>query len=357
MINRKKIVLTLSILSCIGLVGCGNKENNEVHKCRLFEVEAVESTCNQEGNVAHDLCIYCNTRYLNGEVVTEQDVKQPIDENNHTHILSIDKIPEGCTENGMEAHQECEGCGTLFVNNQKVSESDLVIPSIAGGHKFDADLMCENCDSYKINHNGEEYLFDIKDQIQFANNMIDISHTYTAKDAVIKSAFENRMTFATQGQSILKVSNHLDSWRITQSLTSAPSNTYTRFALGNEKGEAYKGKILLGFDVIAHQEAKMRNFGARIVDSLGEDSFKETQPSLHGSDSKEENNKNRSLVVGKTYRFVYALETTAVDQLIQIWACSDTKTLDVSITNMYVVLVDGGTATVPNGKELLFKEM
>ena len=75
----KKILLTLAVLSCIGLVGCNNgNKNQDVHKCRLFAVDAQESTCVVEGNVEHDICIYCNTRYLDGKVVTEDEVENSI---------------------------------------------------------------------------------------------------------------------------------------------------------------------------------------------------------------------------------------------------------------------------------------
>ncbi len=350
MLTMKRLFyILLVVATCIVLPGCKEKTPAE-HVCRLFEIEEVDGTCISEGVIAHSICIYCKTRYLDGKVIT--DFAKAKDENNHQNIIFVPEQSVTCSSNGLKAHEMCNDCGTYFIDNAVVSENDLISMK-TNGHEYGPELTCTKCDAYKLVYNDREYVCDSSTRIPFLNNEVSITHNeISSKGNVLSSALVNRMTFSSQGQSILKVENLVDTWKISQYLSESPSKSYTRFALGDDKGEAYEGKCFIGFDIFVHQETKMSAFGLRVVDSNGDDVYKESQSLLFGNDVNEKN-EEMTMEVGKIYRFAYEVETTDVNQIIQIWTVSATKKLDISISNLYVILLGDGTSEVPTATSSL----
>ena len=351
-----KRILTLSLitLSCLGLSGCG-EEVGPKHECRLFDVEGKAATCVSEGIVAHKHCIYCNKRFVDGKEIEEYLI--PIDANNHVNLKDVAEVPAKCNEGGIKAHKECEDCEALILDGVSVDEKALEIPSLNGGHSFKEDNICANCDAYQIIHEGNTYVCDAETRRTFVSNTFAAAHPSATKADAFAAGFATRMTFASQGSNAIKVQNDGDNWTITDSVNSGTANTFTRFALADKDNKAYKGKAIVSFDIVMNADFPMARFGLRVVDETATDNFKATQDLLYGNNANEENNANRTANTGDVYRFTYAIETTAENQIVQIWACSATKSLNVTIRNLYVFMPGGGEATTPTGSSLGFTKI
>ena len=75
-------------------------------------------------------------------------------------------------------------------------------------------------------------------------------------------------------------------------------------------------------------------------------------PKLIGTDKSEEYNSNRKFEADVNYRFTYVFETTAVDQLVQLFTVAGAAT-DVELSNLHVIPLDGNDNVVM-GKMLYF---
>lgn len=69
-------------------------------------------------------------------------------------LVDVAVVPATCTEDGVEAHQKCEVCGTLFLNGDEVEAEDLVIPAAHTPKtvetkltvcKTQIDVICDVC--------------------------------------------------------------------------------------------------------------------------------------------------------------------------------------------------------------------
>ena len=347
---NKILTLSLITLSCLGLTGCG-EEPMPKHQCRLFDVEGKAATCVDEGILAHKHCIYCNKRFVDGIEIEEYLI--PVDKNNHASLIDVAEVPAKCNEGGIKAHKECEDCHAILLDGAIVDETALLIPSLSGGHSFKQDNICANCDAYQIVHDGKTYVCDAETRKTFVSNTFAAAHPAGTKTSAFDAGFATRMTFATQGSNNVKVVNDGESWNITDSSSSAISN-FTRFALGTEENKAYKGKAIVSFDVEMNMDFTMARFGLRVVDVTATDVYKASQPLLYGNNTNEESNSNRTVKKGDVYRFTYAIETTDENQFLQIWTCVNTKSIDVSIKNMYIFMLDEGEATTPTNSSLMF---
>ena len=350
---KKVISLSIISLSLLGLIGCGqNQVEGPKHECRLFDVEAKVATCVEPGIIAHKHCIYCNKRYVDGKEIEEYTL--PVDASNHVNLINHDEVPAKCNETGVKSYQECNDCHKILLNGAVATEEELVLPSLNGGHDFGENSICKNCDAYQITYGGENYLCDASTRTPFKENTAAKAHEAANKADPLAQALVTRMTFATQGGGGMSVTNTEYTWRIKQTTSTAPSNTFTRFALGDANNKAFKGKAIVAFDALFNIDMPMARFGARVVTSGATDDFKTGQPKLFGVNANEENNASREMKTGDIYRFVYAFETTAEDQLIQLFTCSNSKNLDVTIQNLYVYLLGEGTASAPTGEVLSF---
>ena len=351
-----KKILTLSIitLSCLGLTGCGDEPTLK-HECRLFDVEGKAATCVNEGVIAHQHCIYCNKRFVDGVEIKEYLL--PIDKNNHAHLIDVAEIPAKCNEGGVKAHKQCEDCNTLILDGAPVEESSLVIPSLNGGHSFKTDNICENCDAYQIVHDGHTYVCDAETRRTFVSNTFAAAHPAGTKTDAFAAGFATRMTFATQGSNSVKVVNDGDSWTITDTVSTGAASGFTRFALADSDNKAYVGKAVVSFDIVMNADITMSRFGLRVVDATATDTYKATQPLLYGNNANEENNANRTVKKGDVYRFTYAIETTQEDQFVQLWTCAGGKSLNITVKNLYVFMEGAGSATTPTGTSLGFAKI
>ena len=336
--KRTKIFYVLSVLIFFVIaisVGCADK-NKKVHTHTLFDIPAKAATCISEGNIAHQQCLYCKAILLNGKVVSEDTVKLEIDPNNHENLHDIAGVSATCAKNGLIAHQKCEDCGILIIDGEEVSEEEVVIEAF-GEHDFnDNPLECSRCDAYKTLYNGEYYVVDDSNKFDFVTTSAGILNKSSDKYQFFESIMEERMTFATQkGDSdSTTVTNNGSEWVINLK-GSGIKSSFTRFAVGNDD-EAYVGRFLLIFDVKISEDVEIGRLGARIVNNEADyNVYKEEQSKLLGSDEREEDNPNRRLEANTIYRFIYALETTEAEQMVQIFVCAQEST--ITLSNLHVI--------------------
>lgn len=352
--KRTKIFYVLSVLIFFVIaisVGCADK-NKKVHTHTLFDIPAKAATCISEGNIAHQQCLYCKAILLNGKVVSEDTVKLEIDPNNHENLHDIAGVSATCAKNGLIAHQKCEDCGILIIDGEEVSEEEVVIEAF-GEHDFnDNPLECSRCDAYKTLYNGEYYVVDDSNKFDFVTTSAGILNKSSDKYQFFESIMEERMTFATQrGDSdSTTVTNNGSEWVINLK-GSGVRNSFTRFAVGDENG-AYVGRFLLIFDVTcAENNIEIGRLGAKVVNEGAVDEFNDNQSKLIGTNSNEEGNPGRKFEANVTYRFIYVMETTAEDQMIQIFVCAQQST--ITLSNLYFIPLDERVNDV-DGKLMYF---
>jgi hypothetical protein len=147
------------------------------------------------------------------------------------------------------------------------------------------------------------------------------------------------MTFATQkgDKNETTVANNGTEWVINLK-GSGTRNSFTRFAVGTDEG-AYVGRFLLIFDVsCAEDNIEISRLGARVVDEGANDIFKDNQSKLIGTHSNEENNSSRKFEANTKYRFIYVMETTAENQMIQMYVCAQQSS--ITLSNLHFIPLD-----------------
>ena len=401
--NKKLSFLSFASLSmmCLGILTSCNDNSKPKHEHVFQDIAAVEETCITDGVKEHKECIYCGKVFMNGKEVEEEDVIIPKNENKH-HKEEIAEIPatciaEGvaahakcdvcdklfvddkevasdsltlkinpenhkltryeqvnakCVETGLKAHDQCDYCGKIFVDGKEVTETDLIIPATGSHTWVDGELKCQDCDAYKTLYEGQYYIIDDTSTVPFGNcivnGAINNSSNYE-KEAHLAYVLEHPNTFATQSNTALAIENSGKSWKMKD----VTGGTFTRFNVG-VNGETYVGKFILSIDMKVSSEVEIQRFGVKIVNSTGGALFAQNQPKLIGTNSGEENNPNRKFTPNTNYRFTYVFETTAVDQLIQIFTVTGAKS-DVELSNIHVIPLEGKNNAV-EGKMLYFGE-
>lgn len=400
---KKKNLSIISFVSLsmilLGVMTSCNTTNKPSHEHVYKNVDAVEETCITDGMVAHKECIYCGKLFVDGKEVEEKDViiaksdakhdKVLIDEipatciatgvaahykcnicdklfandkevteeklvlainpNGHK-LIHYDQIDSKCVETGLKEHDECEYCHNLYVNNSLTTLQNLSIPA-TGTHDFTSnEIKCSNCDAYKTPYNGEYHTVDNTNFIQFSDCIVDgnkSNSTTSSKDNELISILANHNTFFTQSNAVLPVENKGNEWIISD----VNGVTFTRFNYGLNN-EAYIGKFILSLDFKVDTDVEIQRFGVKLVNNTGGALFANNQPKLIGTNSAEENNPNRKFEPGVNYRFTYVFETTAANQLVQIFTVTGAKT-NVTISNIHAIPLEGKENKV-HGEMLYF---
>lgn len=401
--NKKLSILSFASLSmmCLGILTSCNNSSKPKHEHVFENIEAVEETCISDGVKAHKECIYCGAAFIDGKQVEEKEVVIPksdkkhhkeeipevpatciaqgvaahakcdicdqlfvddkvieetkltlaINPNNH-HLVDCEEVPAKCLETGLKAHTKCDYCGKLFVNGKEVEEKDLVIPATGSHTWIDGEIKCQDCDAYKTLYEGQYYIIDYTNIVPFGNCIVDgaiNNSSNNAKNAHLAYVLTHPNTFATQSSTALAIENSGKVWKMKD----VNGGTFTRFNVG-VNGGTYVGKFILSIDMKVSSEVEIQRFGVKIVNSTGGALFAQNQPKLIGTNSGEENNPNRKFTPNTNYRFTYAFETTAVDQLLQIFTVTGAKT-DVELSNIHVIPLEGKNNVV-EGKMLYFGE-
>lgn len=358
------------------LSGCSDKGSVK-HQHVFKDVEGVSATCTHEGKLAYEECIYCKKDFINGEEVSKDSLIIPVDANAHTlenidgnpatcvsegnksyskceecgkyfidsqeveeadtvlaidptahHLVDVAKVEPSCVKKGVQAHQECDLCGTWFLNGEAVSKTDLDIAA-TGTHDFSENpVKCANCDAYKLDIDGDYQLVDDVNHVEFKDCLVGNAHTATDKQTYFDSLIANCNTFATQASDVSVVDDG-DSWTIEKN----PESSFTRFHYGIDD-VSYVGRFLMVFDVQVPETVSVTRFGVKIASNTAS-VVGSTQDKLLGTNASEENNPDRAFEGGKTYRFAYDLETTAENQIVQIFTC--VKAASLTLSNLHLV--------------------
>lgn len=340
---KKTIFVLVSVIFILGfcvaaLSACGSKGK---HEHAIYPVEARAATCTEEGVKECDHCIYCGQYFIDGNPVDESEVIIPIDPNNHSDLTEYAAVAATCVENGSKAYEYCSACEKYYIDGTEVSAEQLAdevtIPA-TGEHEFNDKGNCTMCDGYELTYGANKTVaVDKTNAVDFVATSKGSVHTSTDKQTWYDTLIAERMTFAAQisGSDYTEVGEFgTGSVSFTGLEEEAVRNSFMRFAPGVD-GEAYVGKFILTFDVSVSSEAVIDRLGARIADKTATEikttegsedtpAITASQDPLHGEDSGNREGGNAvpcTLAPGAKYRFRYLMETTAADQLVQLYIC------------------------------------
>ncbi len=346
-VNKVLSALTALGLAAVSLTSCGIFEEKPVHKHRVQHIEEIAATCATDGLLEHDQCIYCKQVLVDGKETSAEYLKIPADTENHGDLREVPGIAATCTTDGVKAYQVCDDCGKTLLDGEEFTDMNSLVIKASGSHTFaNGEVECAGCDAYKLLYNGNYYLVDADSKVSFATNDLapNGTHTYVDKQTYYDALIANPGTFATQtasGQTIKMDEN------VIKATNTAVGNAFTRFIPTKEDGSAYVGRFLLTYDMTADADLPVTRMGAKIADRTA--TAYADQSILLGSNTSEEGNADRKLEAGVTYTFAYAMETTAADQLVQMFICMEIGSF--SISNVHVIplteeaiLTEGGHA-------------
>ena len=340
---KKTIFVLVAAIFVLGFCvaafsACGNKG---VHEHSIYPVEARAATCTEEGVKECDKCIYCEQYFIDGNPVDESEVIIPIDPDNHSNLTERPAVAATCVENGNVAYEYCSSCNKYYVDGVEVAEEQLAdeitIPA-TGNHTFNDKGNCTTCDGYRVTYDtNKTAVVDKTNAVDFVATSKGSVHTSADKQTWYDTLIAEKMTFAAQisGSEYTEVGEFGGrSVSFTSLDEEAVRNTFMRFSPGVD-GEAYVGKFILTFDVSVSSEAVIDRLGARIADKTATEikttegsedtpAITASQDPLHGEDAGNKEGGNAvpcTLAPGAKYRFRYLMETTAADQLVQLYIC------------------------------------
>ncbi|HHW90101.1 MAG TPA: hypothetical protein GX745_04275 [Clostridiales bacterium] len=174
-------------------------------------------------------------------------------------------------------------------------------------------------------------MVDELNRYDFITTSRGLLHQSGSKTEYFNLIINERMTFATQkgDNNQTTVANNGSEWVINLK-GSGTQSSFTRFAVGTDEG-AYVGRFLLIFDIKISDNVEIGRLGARVVDNEAVDStYGAGQSRLLGSDTREEGNPNRRMEPNTTYRFIYVMETTEAEQMVQLFICAEQSTITLS---------------------------
>ena len=349
--KKLKIIamLTLGALMAFSVAvfsACG-EETTPVHEHALYDVEEVPATCVSEGNIAYKHCIYCGKIFLGDKEVTEKDIILPVDPKNHAEPVSHPEVPATCVVDGVKAYTECTACNVMTDSEgNPVTAEDLAIKA-SGEHSFGSGITCANCDAYKAEYiAGRSVVVDGLSDIGVVPSSVGASYSANNKETHLAATIKEKMTIGTQTGNKMSASYANDAITLTYTGGSNGQCSFTRLCVGDD-GADYVGRFLFSFDISVAADAVVDRIGAKVVDNTATVIDGASYSKLLGARADEENNTERKLTPNETYRFVYLMETTAADQLVQVFVGSSDATWTVS--GFHVVLlpdeVKSGVAT------------
>ena len=323
----------------------------------LENVEYRAATCVDEGVLAHGVCQECGNYFVDGEYVNSSSVVLEVDPAAHK-IEHMEEVAATCGADGMLEHDECVYCRKIYKDGEETDAAEYVIPK-GGEHTFESGAIeCSVCDAYKLIYEGEYYVIDSYNQKQFVTGAkgADYGATPAAdKNAAIKDHIDNPMTFGTQRNNGITAANaDGKEWVLTNS-TSGDVSSFTRFVAAKPGETAgYVGKFILTFDVTANVNTPFSRFGAKVVSNSAGTLAGADESKLIGSHA-DADPRIIEFKAGTVYRFAYVMETTASDQIIQIFTCFAGES-SVSISNLHLEFIDQGATGVVTSKMLYFGE-
>ena len=117
---------------------CGEVVSDEIVEAQGHNasyVEGVAAGCNHEGRIPHYVCTRCNRLFSDTLCINELKESALVVPPVGHEVFAVGGLEATCGTDGMMAHYQCYGCGTLFLDDkatQSVILTDLTIPSL--GH-------------------------------------------------------------------------------------------------------------------------------------------------------------------------------------------------------------------------------
>ncbi len=374
----KKIIFALFAavfvlaFSVAALSACG--EGSGTHEHAIYPVAGRAATCTEEGVKDCDQCIYCEQYFIDGQPVEASDVIIPIDPNNHAAYVEREATAPTCVEPGNKAYEYCSACEKYYLEGEEVTEEQLAdeitIPA-TGNHTFNDKGNCTTCDGYRMTYDtGKTAVVDKTNKFDFVATSRGGVHTSTDKQTWYDTLIAEKMTFAAQisGSDYTEVGEFGGgSVSFTSLDEEAVRNTFMRFSPGVD-GEAYVGKFILTFDVSVSSEAVIDRLGARIADKTATEikttegsedtpAITASQDPLHGEDAGDKEGGNAvpcTLDPGAKYRFRYLMETTAADQLVQLYICFKNMATFTLSEMHFIPLTEEAATGIVTTEELYF---
>ena len=103
----------------------------------LVKTEAVEPTCEDNGNIEYWTCEGCGKIFSdtggNNEI---QQADTVVEKTGHA-LIKTEEVPPTCTEDGTEAYWTCSKCGKLFSDGEGTSEIGKPVAIPALGHDME----------------------------------------------------------------------------------------------------------------------------------------------------------------------------------------------------------------------------
>lgn len=146
-LNLFGAISVIALCSAAFLTSCGDE-----HKHTLLHKDAADATCVSDGNVAYDFCTECGKYFVNNEEVSESDVVIPSDPDNHV-LRHINAVAPTCTTNGKIACDVCDECGLIFVEGVEKTSTQIKI-SATGHNPSDVWSFDDNYHWHECNNEG-----------------------------------------------------------------------------------------------------------------------------------------------------------------------------------------------------------
>lgn len=118
-------------------------ENSPVSSHNLTNIQRVEPTCTETGNIEYYKCSVCNNKFKDSEAVNEVS-NVTLAATGHS-LTTIAKVAATCTEDGYNAHYKCSKCTKLFKDASATVQTTLEQEKIAAtGHNYVANTRIDD---------------------------------------------------------------------------------------------------------------------------------------------------------------------------------------------------------------------
>ncbi len=162
----------------------------------IVKVDAVEATCESDGNIEYYKCSICNKLFSDAEGKNEISAEDVIIPASHK-LDKVEVVEASCESAGNIEYYKCSICGKLFSDAEgknEISEADIIIAAL--GHsivKVDAvEATCEldgNIEYYKCSICNKLFSdAEGKNEISEDGVVIKASHKYVAGEIVEPTA-------------------------------------------------------------------------------------------------------------------------------------------------------------------------
>ena len=101
----------------------------------IVHVEAVEPTCESDGNIEHWYCADCNMVWVDEDLLQISNHKNVILPATHKNIIHMEAVAPGCHYEGHVEHWYCADCNMLWIDEDLLQISNhksVILPELGG---------------------------------------------------------------------------------------------------------------------------------------------------------------------------------------------------------------------------------